>query len=318
MKKIASLAIAAALVLGASAQSEAAVSGSGYFMATGEFRNNANYAEDGGSSNYKMYERLQLTLLGQSENVTANFTVRVPNYGKQEMVGGAPTVDGYTRGSQLNPQLRIASLTFNLPNTPLSVIVGQHPFAFPGFENPLFDASFPGIQVKAALSSVTPTFAYWLEDNIGGRDQHSVHAQVAVALNDSTMLTPYGGFTDKLGGGISYAGLVFDTNIDTIAVGASTIYKMQDSSSSLSNLFFEGHFAIDLGMMRPGILAWYGMVWKARTVQQLLLSNLHGLCLVALVDGIIVMTSTMAVKIYQHSLLVHMKTHSQALALLQM
>ncbi len=254
MKKIISLALAAGLLVGATTQANAAdFELSGGFTATAGVSNNAALADADTVTNLKGYTELEIALdIAVTDNVKGVFSFTLP--------------DGVQWGSgEYNPALGEAY--FSIPLAMLQANIGYQDFAAPGYlgsgVNPAFDESGAGIVLSADFGVIAPQFA-WLvtgltEDDEKTATQNVYALSLPINLGDITV-TPWATMLDNRGADSeTYMGAVVDAEISNIAAGAGVIYAMDAAETANTGLLVEGHFAIDLGMLTPGIAVWYGM-----------------------------------------------------------
>ncbi len=256
MKKIISLALASCMLVGALSQKAMAteVSASGYFMITGNLFNNEALADSDTSTTFKVYERVELALDAKvAENVSGQFKVRVP---KKDQWDGTLTPDTTVRSAYIDFDLAMVDVRAGYQGYTLPYYLGNDE------SNPVFDANYPGIVIKADLDMFAPEIAWFVNEYSSDEStkEYTYALSVPMYINEMMTLTPWAAMLDRKGSpSDTFIGAVFDADLGNIFAGGGVLYGMQDSDDSISSLLLEAHASIDLDMCKPGIAIWYGI-----------------------------------------------------------
>ncbi len=286
MKKIISLALAAGMLVGATAQAQAAdISAYGLFRVQGEWEGNTDAID---ATTFTVRERVELGMkVAVSDEVLGNFRVRVP---AKETWAGQTNVDVALREAFI--QFPVAGLTarvgYQLPSLP-TIASGANPYSR-GW------VSTPGVALVGNFGSVMPSLSWWVQGAssttynsvVTYEDDENISAgvtdvtttassstaivadtivlQIPVALADGMKLTPWAAANmyKNLGGSFNGQtetafGASFDANVDAISAGAGVIGAMTSEDNKDMSFVVAANAAMDLGALTPGLAVWYGL-----------------------------------------------------------
>ncbi len=267
MKKIISLALAAGLLVGASAQA-AEFKPSAVFMTTLGVQQ-LGETDMGFNINYRAQVGLDFIA---SDDVKANLTLRLPNnatWGATTTTSDGKTI--YTTGGNVDQDIYLLNAYMQFPVAMFDVKAGLQANTFlpryMGSHNPILDdwTTLPSIVATTDLGMVKPTIAYVIPASTGNLNNSDGKSNVIalsapIAVADGMKVSPWAVInystvesTDDMP---IYAGATFDMLMNNIAAGAGAIYGTDDDGSSM---IFTGNVAMNLGALTPGLAVWYGM-----------------------------------------------------------
>ncbi len=259
MKKIISLALAAGLLVGASAQAQAAeFKPSAVFMTT-LGASQIGDADLGFNVNYRAQVGLDFIA---SDNVKANVTMRLPNNA---------TWGNATYGDNDNQDIYLLNAYMQFPVLMFDVKAGLQANTFlpryMGSHNPVLDdwATLPSFVATADFGMVKPTISYVIPSSTGNLasptgKENVIALTLPIAVADGIKVSPWALVNYNSEDGKDnmpiYAGLTADANIGNITAGIGGIFATDDGAS---NMLFTGNVAMNLGALTPGVAVWYGM-----------------------------------------------------------